>query len=107
MNFLLWFGRFATNCLAKRRTDRHSTQPKEMLVDALKEFEGTCLDNGRTLRHEAPSIHARRGAYSARSVVAGSTRTARITGGSAASNAAARMVSAGSACILGSVGFTW
>ena len=45
--------------------------------------------------------------YSARSIRAGSMRTARITGGSAATSAAARMVSAGKAIILGSLGLTW
>jgi len=45
--------------------------------------------------------------YSARSIRAGSMRTARITGGNAATSAATRMVNAGSASILGSPGFTW
>jgi len=45
--------------------------------------------------------------YSARSIVAGSIRTARITGGSAATSAAARIVNAGRITILGSPGLTW
>jgi len=52
------------------------------------------------LRRAAPD-------HSARMIVTGLVRTARITGGSAASNAAARMVSAGSAIIVRSVACTW
>ena len=45
--------------------------------------------------------------YSDRSTVTGSSVTARMVAGSAASKAAARMMSAGIASIAGSVGFTW
>jgi hypothetical protein len=47
------------------------------------------------------------GGYSARSIVTGSTRTARITAGSEASNAAANIVRDGRASIARSVAFTW
>jgi hypothetical protein len=45
--------------------------------------------------------------YSERSMVTGSIRTAWITAGNAASSAAARIVSEGSASTPTSVGFTW
>ena len=45
--------------------------------------------------------------YSERSAATGSMRTARITGGSAASNAAVRIVTTGSASMARSVVFTW
>ena len=51
-------------------------------------------------------IYLHPGTYSARSVVAGSVRSARITGGSAASNAAVRIVSVGTATIVRLVAFT-
>jgi len=55
-------------------------------------------------RH-APRRHLA-SAYSARNIVAGSMRTARITGGNAATSAATRMVSDGSASISASVDLT-
>ena len=61
---------------------------------------------GSTPRLLAAGGEPRR-SYSARRVSAGLMRIARITGGSAASKAAAMMVSAGKASILGSEGFTW
>ena len=47
------------------------------------------------------------GVYSARSMVIGSIRTARITAGTAARNAPARIASDGGASICRSVAFTW
>ena len=58
----------------------------------------------RTGRGTGDGEYTRASAYSARSVVAGSIRTVRTTAGIAASNATARIVSEGSASILGSVG---